>query len=62
MIETAVKLSNYGVDAGTVEKILELGKEMLSKPVELLPGVEKVLQELSPKYRLILLTKGDLLD
>lgn len=33
MIETAVKLSNYGVDAGTVEKILELGKEMLSKPV-----------------------------
>lgn len=41
---------------------MELGKEVLSKPVELLPGVEKVLQELSPKYRLILLTKGDLLD
>ena len=35
---------------------------MLEKPVELLDGVEEVLKELSKKYRLILATKGDLLD
>jgi putative hydrolase of the HAD superfamily len=35
---------------------------MLDKPVELLDGVEQVLKELSKNYRLILATKGDLLD
>ncbi|HMQ42922.1 MAG TPA: HAD hydrolase-like protein, partial [Mariniflexile sp.] len=34
----------------------------LNKPVELLDGVEEVLEVLSKKYRLILATKGDLLD
>ena len=35
---------------------------MISHPVELLDGVEEVLAKLSGKYRLIVLTKGDLLD
>ena len=35
---------------------------MLNKPVQLLDGVEDVLKTLSKKYRLILATKGDLLD
>src|SRR5690606_31175812 len=41
---------------------LNIGKDMLNKPVELLDGVEEVLENLSKKYRLILATKGDLLD
>ncbi|MEZ4856127.1 MAG: hypothetical protein R2812_06585 [Gelidibacter sp.] len=42
--------------------LLNIGKEMINKPVELLDGVEKVLHTLSSKYRLIVVTKGDLLD
>lgn len=62
MVEMALQLSNYQVSPKTIEAILNIGKEMISKPVELLEGVEEVLKELSLKYRLILATKGDLLD
>lgn len=62
MIESAIDLSNGKIPIATISKILHLGKEMIAKPVELLDGVEEVLRELSGKYRLILLTKGDLLD
>jgi len=62
MVEMALKLSNYQVSATTVKAILNIGKDMINKPVELLEGVEEVLSRLSQKYRLILATKGDLLD
>jgi putative hydrolase of the HAD superfamily len=35
---------------------------MLRRPIELLEDVKKVLEELAPTYRLIVATKGDLLD
>jgi putative hydrolase of the HAD superfamily len=41
---------------------LDLGKQMLDQPIELLDGVEDVLQKLKDKYRLVVATKGDLLD
>ncbi|EGV42046.1 HAD family hydrolase [Bizionia argentinensis JUB59] len=62
MVETAIELSNNDVNAKTMQAILDIGKDMLEKPIELLNGVEEVLKELSKKYRLILATKGDLLD
>jgi len=62
MVEMALELSNYNVSNETIEAILKIGKEMLNKPVELLEGVEETLKALSKQYRLILLTKGDLLD
>jgi putative hydrolase of the HAD superfamily len=62
MIECALVLSNYKLPQETVEKILAIGKEMLEKPVEILSGVEEVLQNLQGKYKLIVATKGDLLD
>lgn len=62
MVEMALELSNYEVSNKTIEAILNIGKDMLNKPVELLDGVEAVLKTLSKKYRLILATKGDLLD
>ena len=62
MVECALQLSNYTVSNKTIESILKIGEDMLNKPVELLDGVEDVLKTLSKKYRLILATKGDLLD
>jgi len=62
MVEAALELSNKQVAPNTLEKILELGKNMIARPVEILDGVEEVLEQLAKKYRLIVLTKGDLLD
>ena len=35
---------------------------MLSKPIKLIDGIEETLIKLSSKYRLVMATKGDLLD
>lgn len=62
MIECAMQLSNNTISNQTLHEILEVGKKMIAHPVELLKGVEEVLKQLGDKYRLIVLTKGDLLD
>ncbi len=62
MVEIALELSNNSISNKTIEAILNIGKEMLNKPVDLLEGVEEVLLTLSQNYRLIVVTKGDLLD
>ncbi len=62
MIESAIDISDGKVPIKTISKILDLGKKMITMPVELINGIEEVLEKLSKKYRLILLTKGDLLD
>ena len=62
MIECALELSNNQLDTNLINKIIEIGKDMLEKPIELLNGVEEVLQALHGKYKLIVATKGDLLD
>ena len=62
MIESALEISNNTVSQATLHKILHLGKAMIAHPVEVLDGVIEVLGQLQGKYRLIVLTKGDLLD
>lgn len=62
MIETALRITNNKISVDVVDKILDLGKQMLDQPIELLDGVEEVLQKLKDKYRLVVATKGDLLD
>jgi len=62
MIELAVEISNHKISARVIDEILELGKDMLQKPIELLEGVDEVLQSLYGEYKLIVATKGDLLD
>lgn len=62
MVETANRLCNNPVPKVLYEQIVQIGKSMLSKPVELLGDVELVLKKLEPAYKLILATKGDLLD
>ena len=61
MIETALELTDGRVDTRVIREILAVGREMLTEPIEPLPGVEKALATLSERYRLILVTKGDLL-
>jgi putative hydrolase of the HAD superfamily len=62
MMESAIDLSNGKVPTETLSKIIQLGKDMIAKPVEVLDDVKEVLEVLSKNYRLIVLTKGDLLD
>lgn len=62
MIETAMKISEHKMPISLIEKVIKIGREMLEKPVELLPGVEEVLKSLNGDYRMVLATKGDLLD
>ncbi|WP_139958041.1 HAD family hydrolase [Flavicella sediminum] len=62
MIELSTTLSNQQVHPKIIDEILKIGKEMLFKPIELLEGVPEILESLSSHYRLIVATKGDLLD
>jgi putative hydrolase of the HAD superfamily len=62
MIEAAMKISNNTIPVEVIEKIIEYGKELLEKPIELLDGVEETLEALHGKYKLVVATKGDLLD
>ncbi|HYD31947.1 MAG TPA: HAD family hydrolase [Azospirillaceae bacterium] len=62
MIETAVEVTGQRVSARDIQTILDFGKAMLEHPVELIDGVVEALDRLSPGYRLLLITKGDLFD
>jgi len=62
MVETILKVTEGKGDLELVSKVISFGKEMLSKPVELLEGVGEVLKSLNGNYRIVLATKGDLLD
>lgn len=62
MIETAIRITDQKIDAASLEKIIQFGKELLDQPVELMEDVEHVLKTLKSNYRLVMATKGDLLD
>lgn len=62
MVETAIRISEKTVNIEIVEKAIQYGKDLLAKPIVLLEGVEEVLKSLSGQYKLVVATKGDLLD
>ncbi|MHC5353347.1 HAD family hydrolase [Myroides sp. LJL115] len=62
MIETANIVSNTSVSSSIIAKIIEIGNQLLQKPIVLLQGVEETLESLHKNYKLVLATKGDLLD
>jgi putative hydrolase of the HAD superfamily len=62
MIESALQLTNHQITGKGIEQIMAIGKDLLQKPVELLPEVENVLQQLNGTHKLIVATKGDLKD
>jgi len=62
MIETAVELTEGRLSGQDVQALINLAKEMLSAKVELLEHVAETIPQLAGKYRLMVITKGDLLD
>ncbi|MBP8790689.1 MAG: HAD family hydrolase [Breznakibacter sp.] len=62
VMETALLLSSQNPNPSLIAKIIEIGKQMLVLPVELLPGAQEILEALAPHHRLVLATKGDLHD
>ncbi|WP_121811872.1 HAD family hydrolase [Mucilaginibacter kameinonensis] len=62
MIEAALSISEKKISVEVVETILQYGKDMLNQPIEILNDVEHVLSSLKDHYRLVVATKGDLLD
>jgi putative hydrolase of the HAD superfamily len=62
MIETAIEVTEGRVPAPVIDEILKAGRDMLAHPVETLPHARETLEALSGRYRVILITKGDLFD
>lgn len=63
IIETALRVTENRVGANIISEIITLCKELLNKPVVLLDGIADILEQLSHSdYRVIMVTKGDLLD
>jgi putative hydrolase of the HAD superfamily len=62
MIETAIEVTNQKVPASVIAELIAVGQEMLSHPIHLLSGAQETVSALADAYRLVLITKGDLLD
>ena len=62
LVECAIELTGGGVSSRDIHRIIGFGKSMLERPIELLDDVKLVLGKLAPRYKLIVATKGDLLD
>jgi putative hydrolase of the HAD superfamily len=62
MIETAIEVTEGRVPASVIAELIAAGREMLEHPIELLPHARATVTALADEYRVILITKGDLLD
>jgi len=62
LIEAAIKFREGQISAAIVEEILSIGREIIDHPVELLDNVIELLGRLKQRYRLLVVTKGDLLE
>jgi len=63
LIEAAIEITGGAVSTEIIQEIMKLGKDMLAAPVVLIDDIAEVLGTLSRKgYRLVVATKGDLLD
>ena len=60
LLETAIALTEERISAADLHALLQLGKEILRHPVELLPGIREAVAEVARGCRLVLITKGDL--
>lgn len=61
-IETAIALTGGRISADEIQRLIDLGREMLAHPVELLEGIAETLPVVAARHRVILITKGDLRD
>lgn len=62
MIETAIEVTDNRVPAAVIRELISAGQDMLAHPIELLPHARDAVETLSARYRVVMITKGDLID
>ncbi len=60
MIETAIDISGGRVSASLIGRIVDIGREMLSRPLRLLPAARQAVGELTDEFTVVMISKGDL--
>ena len=62
MIETALEITEDRVPVSVIRELIEIGQDLLAHPIELLPHAKETVETLAGSHRILLITKGDLLD
>ncbi|MGH1464427.1 MAG: HAD family hydrolase [Cognatishimia sp.] len=62
MIETAIEVTEEKVPASVIAELMQAGREMLEHPIDLLPHARRAVESCASTHRVLLITKGDLLD
>lgn len=62
MIETAIDVTGDKVPATVIRQLIEAGQEMLAHPIELLPHARDAVEAVAETHKVVLITKGDLID
>ncbi len=62
MIETAIEVTEERIPASVISELLAVGQDMLAHPIDLFTGVVDVITQVSQNHRVLMITKGDLLD
>ncbi|MEX0329362.1 MAG: HAD family hydrolase [Ruegeria sp.] len=62
MIETAIEVTEDRVPASVIRQLIDAGQEMLAHPIELLPHARSAIETVAATHRVVLITKGDLID
>ena len=60
MVETAITVTGGRITAADIHRLIELGKDVLQHPVELLPGIREAVEAVARHHAVVLITKGDL--
>src|SRR5690606_12780497 len=60
MVEAAVDITGGSIPARELHRIVQIAKDMLRHPVELLPGVREAVEAVAAEHAVVLITKGDL--
>lgn len=61
LVETAIEVTKGAIPSQHLQSVLDLGKVLLDHPVQLLDGVAEAVDALTDRYRVMVITKGDLL-
>jgi putative hydrolase of the HAD superfamily len=62
MIETAIEVSAGQITGVQIRQIIDFARQMLNADIQLLKHVPETIKALADSYRLMIITKGDLLD
>lgn len=62
MIETALEVTENRVPGAVLKELIDAGQDMLQHPIELLPHAQQTVEAIADSHRVLLITKGDLID